>query len=60
MEIGLRDGSSRRFKAGEGFFSNDVLPKGATFNPDLHGHCSRQIGNEPLQTLFLAVGEAES
>lgn len=53
MEIGLQDGSSRVFSAGEHFFSADVLPSGATFDPAVHGHWSRQVGTEPLQTLFV-------
>ncbi|WP_037586317.1 hypothetical protein [Stenoxybacter acetivorans] len=53
MEIGLRDGSVRRFKAGEHFYSADTLPSGETFNPAIHGHCSRQIGDEPLITVFV-------
>ncbi|WP_303784741.1 hypothetical protein [Azovibrio restrictus] len=55
MEIGLQDGSSRRFGPGEHFFSNDLLPEGETFDPQVHGHCSRQVGDEPLVTLFLKV-----
>ena len=53
MEIGLQDGSSRVFCAGQHFYSADTLPEGATFDAKVHGHWSRQIGNEPLQTLFL-------
>lgn len=53
MEIGLQDGRRRVFRAGEGFWSADVLPAGATFDPTLHGHCSRQLGDEPLVTLFV-------
>ncbi len=53
MEIGLQDGSSRAFGPGEHFYSNDVLPDGAQFNPALHGHWSRQVGPEPLVTLFV-------
>ncbi len=53
MEIGLHDGSSRVFGAGEHFFSADTLPEGATFDPAVHGHWSRQVGGEPLVTLFL-------
>jgi hypothetical protein len=55
MEIGLQDGSSRRFRAGEHFFSADVLPAGASFDPKLHGHRSAQRGPDPLVTLFLRV-----
>jgi hypothetical protein len=53
MEIGLQDGSSRRFPAGAHFFSADLLPEGARFDPKLHGHWSAQRGKEPLVTLFL-------
>jgi hypothetical protein len=53
MEIGLRDGSSRAFGPGEHFYSADLLPPGATFDPTVHGHWSRQLGDEPLVTLFV-------
>ncbi|MCA3238407.1 MAG: hypothetical protein ACK5RC_07270 [Curvibacter sp.] len=53
MEIGLQGGSSRVFGPGEHFYSADVLPEGATFDPAVHGHWSRQVGDEPLQTLFV-------
>jgi hypothetical protein len=53
MEIGLQDGSVRVFGPGECFYSNDTLPPGATFNPQVHGHRSRLIGEEPLVTLFV-------
>ena len=53
MEIGLQDGSVRVFGPGQHFYSADVLPEGATFDPTLHGHCSRQLGDEPLVTVFV-------
>ncbi len=53
MEILLQDGSSRVFKPGEHFYSADTLPAGATFDPAVHGHWSRQNGSEPLVTLFV-------
>jgi hypothetical protein len=53
MEIGLQGGISRIFKAGEHFYSADVLPEGATFDPAVHGHWSRQVGDEPLVTMFV-------
>lgn len=53
MEIGLQDGSSRVFGPGEHFYSTDLLPAGARFDPAVHGHWSRQVGSEPLVTLFL-------
>ena len=53
MEIGLQDGSSRVFGPGDHFYSADTLPAGATFDPAVHGHWSRQVGPEPLVTLFV-------
>jgi hypothetical protein len=53
MEIGLQDGSSRVFRAGQHFHSADRLPEGAVFDPGVHGHWSRQVGAEPLVTLFV-------
>jgi hypothetical protein len=53
MEIGLQGGVSRVFGPGEHFYSADVLPEGATFDATLHGHWSRQVGPEPLLTLFV-------
>jgi hypothetical protein len=53
MEIGLQDGSSRVFSAGQHFYSADVLPEGATFDPAVHGHWSRQAGPDPLVTVFV-------
>ncbi len=53
MEIGLQDGSSRIFEPGQHFYSADTLPQGAGFDAMVHGHWSRQVGDEPLVTLFV-------
>ncbi len=53
MEIGLQDGSTRIFGPGQHFYSADVLPSGATFDARLHGHCSRQVGEQALVTAFV-------
>jgi hypothetical protein len=53
MEIGLQDGSWRAFGPGEHFYSADTLPEGAVFDPAVHGHRSRQVGEAPLVTLFV-------
>jgi hypothetical protein len=52
MEIGVQ-GGSRVFGPGEHFYSADVLPDGAVFDAAVHGHWSRQVGSEPLVTLFV-------
>jgi hypothetical protein len=53
MEIGLQDGTSRVFGPGAHFYSADVLPEGATFDPQVHGHWSRQVGSHELVTVFV-------
>ena len=53
MQIGLQDGSTRVFSPGEHFLSSDTLPAGAAFDPHHHGHRSRQLGPQPLVTLFV-------
>ncbi len=58
MEIGLQDGSSRVFGAGDHFFSADTLPAGAVFDATVHGHWSRQFGDQPLVTLFVRAALA--
>ncbi|MDH4450977.1 MAG: hypothetical protein QE265_10350 [Rhodoferax sp.] len=52
MEIGVH-GGSRVFGPGQHFYSADLLPEGATFDPAIHGHWSRQVGDQPLVTLFV-------
>jgi hypothetical protein len=53
MEIGLQDGSWHRFTPGMHFFSADTLPADAAFDPDVHGHRSRQVGPDSLVTVFV-------
>jgi hypothetical protein len=53
MEIGLPDGSVRVFGPGQHFYSADTLPTGATFDPAVHGHCSRALDDQPLVTAFV-------
>ena len=53
MEISLQDGTSRIFRPGEHFYSEDVVPAGATFDSTVHGHWSRQVGSDALVTLFV-------
>ena len=53
MEIFLQDGSSRVFQPGDSFYSDDTVPAGATFDAAVHGHWSRQVGDQPLVTLFV-------
>lgn len=56
MEIGLQGGTSRAFMAGQHFYSADTVPDGASFDAAVHGHWSRQVGDEPLVTLFVRTG----
>ena len=53
MEIGLQDGTARVFQPGDHFYSADMLPAGATFDANVHGHRSRLVGDVPLVTIFV-------
>ena len=53
MEIVLQDGTSRVFAPGQHFYSADTLPAGVEFDGAVHGHWSRQVGPDPLVTLFV-------
>ena len=53
MEIFLQDRSSRVFQPGDSFYSDDTVPASATFDATVHGHWSRQVGDQPLVTLFV-------
>ncbi|QDL39844.1 cupin domain-containing protein [Rhodoferax sediminis] len=53
LEIGLQDGTCRVFRAGDILYAEDTLPPGATFDPKVHGHNSRQLGDEPVVTVLV-------
>jgi hypothetical protein len=53
LEIGLPDGTSRVFRPGDHLYSTDTLPPGTRFDPSVHGHNSRQLGDEPLVTALI-------
>ena len=53
MEIALQDGSTRSFGPGGHFFAADPVPSGVCFDGRVHGHRSRQVGEEPLVTMFV-------
>jgi hypothetical protein len=52
LEIGLQDGTSRVFRAGDHLYSRDMLPPGVTFDPKFHGHYAQQVGDEPVVAAF--------
>ena len=53
LEIGLPDGTSRVFRPGDHLYSTDTLPAGVSFDRTVHGHNSRQIGDEPVVTALI-------
>lgn len=55
LQISLQDGTSRLFKPGDCLLSANVLPPGAVFDKNVHGHASRQVGPDPLVTMFVGV-----
>lgn len=56
IEIELRDGSLRRFSAGEMFVAQDYLAEDIEFSDRL-GHRARVIGQEPLNALHLKLSK---
>ncbi len=53
MEVSVAGGNSLVFGPGDHFYANDTLPAGAVFDPAIHGHWSRQVGDAALVTLFV-------
>jgi hypothetical protein len=53
LEIGLPDGNKRVFRAGDILYSTDVVPPGVTFDPKVHGHDSRVVGDEPVVAVLV-------
>ncbi len=56
IEIELRDGSSKRFSAGEMFVAQDYLDEGIEFT-DLLGHRARVVGKQTLNALHLKLSK---
>jgi hypothetical protein len=53
LEIGLPDGTSRVFRAGDILYATDTTPSGVTFDPKVHGHNSRTVGDEPVVAVLV-------
>lgn len=56
MQIELRNGLFKNFKAGEMFIAEDYLVKGELFN-ELNGHRARVLGREKIQVLHLKLNK---
>ena len=50
---GLARAAPRLSGPGQPFYPADTVPPGVPFDPHLHGHWSRQVGDEPLVTAFV-------
>jgi len=53
LEIGLPDGTSRVFRSGDILYATDMAPSGAPFDPRVHGHSSRTVGEEPVVAVLV-------
>ena len=56
VQIELRNGQCKEFKAGEMFVAQDYLQKGAEFNQSL-GHRARVLGDEKIHVLHLKLSK---
>ena len=55
LQIGLRDGTTRDFAAGDAFIAADRLGEGEAFDPDRHGHTAEVVGDEPLEAVHIKL-----
>jgi len=53
LEIGLPDGTSRVFRTGDVLYATDTTPAGVSFDPKVHGHNSRTVGDEALVAVLV-------
>lgn len=55
LELELRDGSKKQFSAGEKFIARDYTPEHLVFDPLLHGHRARMIGEEEFSAVHIKL-----
>ena len=55
LEVELRDGSTKQFRAGEKFIARDDLPDGLDFNSEFHGHRARVLGGEEFSAVHVKL-----
>ena len=56
VEIELRDGSTKQFRAGEKFIARDDLPSHLDFDSKNHGHRARVVGAEEFSAVHVKLG----
>ena len=57
LRIGLQNGETRDYKAGDAFIAKDQLPEAITFDPQKHGHRAEVIGHEVLKAVHIKLSE---
>ena len=57
LRIGLQNGETRDYKAGEAFIARDRLPEEIVFDPQKHGHKAEVIGNEVLKAVHIKLAD---
>jgi len=60
MQIELRNGQQKQFRAGEMFIAQDYLVDGLRFDNELHGHRANVVGVEELKVLHLKLNKRDS
>ena len=59
LRIVLRDGSERDFGPGDAFIAADQVPDGQAFDPLLHGHRAKVVGDQPLEAVHIKLATIE-
>ncbi len=57
LRIGLRNGESRDFCAGQMFVAKDRLQEGESFNDQVHGHTAAVVGDQDLTAVHIKLFE---
>lgn len=57
IELELRDGSTRQFRAGDAFIAEDYLPSSLSFDSALHGHRARVTSKEALSAIHFKLAK---
>lgn len=57
LRIGLRNGKTRDFSAGDMFVAEDYLKQDKLFDPDLHGHRAEVLGDTSLSAIHIKLNK---
>ena len=60
LRIGMHNGKTRDFSAGEAFIAADKVPEGQTFDPARHGHTAKVVSETTLQAIHIKLTDFQA